>query len=101
MARTESEKQVIDKGKLWAEFKNTLFGRELFQFFDDQEKLAKDAAFERLVENEPFLAKQAAQKLSGILAVKSFINDSVTAMNELLRDEKEDRKAARNVPSHV
>lgn len=101
MSRSEQDKETVDKGRLWAEFKTTLFGIRLFEFFEEQEKLGKDSAFELLINDDKDGAKQAAAKLSGILAVKSFIEDSISSMNELLEQEKIEREERKSIPKHV
>lgn len=88
MARSPEEKSIIEKGKLWQAFLGTEWGRELYSFFDEQERNAKETMFEQLIGNEGEVAQLTACKLAGILSVKSHIEDSITVMQQLENEGK-------------
>jgi hypothetical protein len=99
--RDDEDRGIVQQGQLWSAFIATEFGREMFRFFDEQEAIAKDAAFQLLLQDDKDGAKQVAAKLSGILAVKSHIEDSIQQMKAVLEDEKNERAERRSIPRHV
>lgn len=91
------ESEVIERGKLWHGFWTTDQGIDLQRFFEEQEKLGKEAVFQLMTESRYEQSKTAGFKLAGILAVKEYINDSILEMQKEINEEDSQPE----VPSHV
>ena len=99
--RNANDQQIIDRGKMYAEFKNTLYWKDLNGFIDEQERLAKESMMENLMHEDPQTAASAAKKLSGILSVRTYVDESIMNMMELMDLEKNEREAKKCIPGHV
>lgn len=96
-----NEEEILDKGKLWFSFQSTDYALDLNQFFAEQETLARQSVCDLTIAGAYEEAKAAAHKLSGILAVKEYINDCVSGMNDIIEREKEDKKYRKAIPRHI
>jgi len=99
--RNDVDQELIEKGKLWETFNDTLWGHDLNLFFKDQELIGREAVCDLTIAGKYEEAKAAAHKVAGILAVKTYIDSCIGTMREVLGQEKEDREYKRSIPSHV
>ena len=101
MRRTDEDQEIINKGKLWKQFKETVWYEDLSKFIEEQEKIGREACSDLTINGQYELAKAAALKVAGILVVKSYMEDSISNMEEIYSAEKEDKEYKESIPSHV
>lgn len=102
MRRTEEDQEIVDRGKLWIEFKNTLWFKDLNVFLNTQIETLKDSVVTLTLNQNYEDAKKEAQKMAGFKEVKAYIeNDAVEAMNELIQGEQAEREYKDGIPTHV
>jgi hypothetical protein len=102
MRRSEEDQEIIDRGKLWIEFKNTEWFKDLSLFLNTQIDNLKESVVMLTLNLQYEDAKCDAQKLLAYKEVKSFIeNDAVEKMKELIDGEQAERNYKDGIPSHV
>ncbi len=102
MRRTDEDQAIIDRGKLWLEFPNTEWSKDLSLFLNTQISSVKDSVVMLTLDQNFEEAKAQAMKLAGFIEVKNFIeSDAVDQMNELIKNEQEQKSYDKEVHSHV
>ena len=91
----------ISKGELWFQFKNTDWGGDLYSFFDEQEKIAREVVCNLTIDGKYEEAKAAAHKINGILFVKNYIEDSIALMKEAIEEKQEAKEYRKLIHKHV
>lgn len=99
--RDDQSQAVIDKGNLWSAFWATAWGRDLLRFIDEQERLGKDATADLVIAGEYEKAKAAGHKTAGIISVKTYINESISDMKDMIESESAPTPPEAEIPSHV
>lgn len=93
--------EVVKKGKLWADFWGTDWGKDLKQFFEEQEKLGREATSDLVMAGQYEEAKAAGHKTSGIISVKNYIEDAISSMKQELETERTPEPSEAEIPNHV
>lgn len=102
MRRTDEDQAIVDRGKLWLEFPNTAWSKDLGAYLNSQIEYLKDSVITLTLDKDFENAKADAMKLAGFLEVKHFIDKgAVEEMNELLADEQAEKAYNKEVNSHV
>ena len=102
MRRNEEDQEIVDRGKLWIEFKNTEWFKDLSLFLNTQIEQLKDSVVTLTLNRQYEESKAEAQKLAGYKEVKSFIeNEAIDKMNSLIEGEQSEREYNSEIPRHV
>lgn len=102
MRRTDEDQEIVDRGKLWIEFRNTEWAKDLSRFLNTQIKTLTDSVVTLTLAQDFESAKVDAMKLAGFDAVREFIeNDAVERMNNLIENEQAQKAYDKEIPSHV
>lgn len=102
MRRNEEDQLIVERGKLWIEFKNTEWFKDLSLFLNTQIELIKDSVVTLSLSQQYPESQSQAQKLSVYLEIKGYIEkESIEAMNDLLENEKSEREYKDSIPNHV
>ena len=96
----EQDKRIVEKGKLWKEFANTLWGQDLYAFFEREEQDCKDKVYEQACKGEDEVFYES-KRLEGVLAVKEYITNCIEDMTQIINENEEDKQMRREIPKHV
>lgn len=102
MRRSDEEQEIVDRGKLWIEFKRTEWFRDLSLFLNTQIDELKESVVMLTLNQQYDEAKLNAQKLTAFKDVKQYIeSDAEEKMKALIEGEQQDKDYNSRIPSHV
>lgn len=96
-----SENLIVSKGRLYEEFKRTLYYEDLKRFLDEQIEICKEKTVEKTTEREYEEAKEFAYKLSGYKSVIEYIDKTIELAHSEAEFLREDREYHNSIPRHV
>ena len=96
-----NENMIVSKGRLYEEFKKTIYYEDLKRFIDEQTELCKDQTVKRTIEGKYEEAKEYAFKLSGYQSIVQYIEEAIISARIEEDSEREEHEYQKSIPRHV
>ena len=99
--RSEENQKIMSNGEMWEQFKETLFYSELKKMISERQEELKQWIIDGAMSGEHEKSKASAWILHGLNILDEFMDGNVSARNELLEEEKDQKQYDSGIRKHV